>query len=615
MPPMSVSKMIIRKFNASNFRFSPSKTAERFAIQDESFEFQYSEDGCLTAFYQTKDRSGKPRNHWVDIASRFFIIGEVALEDGTDLSLALLIIDKRHRERILRIHKSQLLYSPKALSPILTALIEAGLSFGTYSKTPQLFIRFLRVYSDNNAKLRELTLKLQSGWTTSKGAFVMPGHVILRPNSTEDVYEELVSQSENTFGNKGSLEEWIEKISLPSQNSSRLSIAICLAFAAPLLPFSKLPDSGGLHIFGPTSVGKSLSGRVASSVMGEPDTQIIQWKATEAGLESIAAQRNHCLLTIDELGQANPEMLADRIYLLGNGTGKLRGTLTGSPASQAKWHCMTLSNGEFSLPELAKIDKKYHFKSGQEVRLTEIPACVENGTIFEELPENIVDSNDLLSQIGKATNDYYGTVGKAWIKELVRIDQQVLSEQIEQFYQDHQEIFKKGTHSIASRVGKRFALLAYAGEKATQLGLTGWREGFALSVASRCFSDWWMFLKSHEKSNEDVLQHFLQGLLENLDLFSEVSSCLNPENFGWIDDLKVTIPSKRFQELWAVLEKKHPSLQQQDPEKFIRMLKSLNISQSDGRHTSSRLSPIQQELSGESRGYILFLDRLEENAQ
>jgi putative DNA primase/helicase len=40
------------------------------------------------------------------------------------------------------------------------------------------------------------------------------------------------------------------------------------------------------------------------------------------------------------------------------------------------------------------------------------------------------------------------------------------------------------------RVGRRFALVAAAGEMATEAGITGWPEGTATAAARRCFNAW-----------------------------------------------------------------------------------------------------------------------------
>ena len=40
------------------------------------------------------------------------------------------------------------------------------------------------------------------------------------------------------------------------------------------------------------------------------------------------------------------------------------------------------------------------------------------------------------------------------------------------------------------RVGRRFALVAVAGEMATAAGMTGWPEGTATDAARRCFNAW-----------------------------------------------------------------------------------------------------------------------------
>jgi uncharacterized protein (DUF927 family) len=40
------------------------------------------------------------------------------------------------------------------------------------------------------------------------------------------------------------------------------------------------------------------------------------------------------------------------------------------------------------------------------------------------------------------------------------------------------------------RVARRFALVAVAGELATEAGLTGWAQGEATTAAAHCLRDW-----------------------------------------------------------------------------------------------------------------------------
>ena len=55
-------------------------------------------------------------------------------------------------------------------------------------------------------------------------------------------------------------------------------------------------------------------------------------------------------------------------------------------------------------------------------------------------------------------------------------------------FEKHGLTEKAGGQAI--RAATRFAAVAYAGEKATQYGITGWKQGEVASAAMRMFKDW-----------------------------------------------------------------------------------------------------------------------------
>lgn len=90
----------------------------------------------------------------------------------------------------------------------------------------------------------------------------------------------------------------------------------------------------------------------------------------------------------------------------------------------------------------------------------------------------------------KVANAYYGTAGRAFVAELVKDlagHRQGLAELRKAFVESALPV---GADGQVRRVADRFALVAAAGEIATDMGLTGWPAGTALDAARRCFHDW-----------------------------------------------------------------------------------------------------------------------------
>ena len=64
-------------------------------------------------------------------------------------------------------------------------------------------------------------------------------------------------------------------------------------------------------------------------------------------------------------------------------------------------------------------------------------------------------------------------------------------------------------NSQAVRVLRRFALVAVAGELATQAGITGWQQGRSFDAVGQCFNTWLGTLGNGENIEETkILEHF-----------------------------------------------------------------------------------------------------------
>ena len=106
---------------------------------------------------------------------------------------------------------------------------------------------------------------------------------------------------ENTFRVKHDAAAWRDRIGALCVGNSRLVFAVACAFAGPLLRPAGM-ESGGFHIRGDSSSGKTTALRLAASVYGGP-SYMQRWRTTDNALEAIAAQHCDSLLILDELAQ------------------------------------------------------------------------------------------------------------------------------------------------------------------------------------------------------------------------------------------------------------------------------------------------------------------------
>jgi uncharacterized protein (DUF927 family) len=324
------------------------------------------------------------------------------------------------------------------------------------------------------------------GWYGS--AFVLPDAVY-----GDQAGEEIVPQGlpgENPFRQKGSLKEWQEHVGCLCAGNSRLVLAVSAALAALLLePLGA--ESGGLHLVGGSSLGKTTALRVAGSVCGGgPGGFIKQWRATDNGLEGIAAAHCDALLCLDEMGQAGSKVVSDSAYMLANGQGKGRAGKEGQARKIQIWRVLFLSTGEITLADKLAEDGRGRAKAGQAVRVVDIPADAGAGLgLFETL--HGCESADLFArQLKEASASYYGTVLRAFLQHFT-VDRDNLSRQAREimhiFEADNAPV---GADGQVLRVCGRFALAAAAGELGASLGVLPWPAGEASRAAAKCFRAW-----------------------------------------------------------------------------------------------------------------------------
>lgn len=329
----------------------------------------------------------------------------------------------------------------------------------------------------------------KTGWY--KNAFIFPDSII---GQTDDKISFQAESFNNVYTTAGSLEDWRENISKYCSGNSRLLFAVSAAFAGALLYKSGL-ESGGFHFVGGSSCGKSTILRVAASVWGG-ENYLRTWRATDNGLEGVAAMHNDSLLVLDELGQVDPTKAGDIAYMLGNGGGKTRANRNGNARNALSWRLLYLSSGEKDLTDCAAESKK-KVKAGQEIRLLNIPAIPlerESYGAFEYL--HGFDNGGAFSEyLNQQVKNCYGTPARAFIKAITEEAPEELKKAINKKIEIIKQTLICGVtgqdaDNQAKRAINRFALVAFAGEYATEKGLTGWQEGEALNAVSWCLKDW-----------------------------------------------------------------------------------------------------------------------------
>ena len=264
---------------------------------------------------------------------------------------------------------------------------------------------------------RQLTAVTCGGWHGMN--FVLPDgtvfgdvNLILRP--------ELV-RADLSCASRGSVQDWQDQVARYAVGNSRIAFFLAAGFAGPLLEFISEP-SGGLHLFGPSRIGKTTAAVCAASVIGKGGRggAIHQWRHTGNGLEAVVAGNSDNLLVLDEIGQADAKDAGNIVYMLANESGKLRMTKNITARPTASWCIMFLSTGELTLAQkMTEAGKRA--MTGTENRLVNIRADAGAGLgVFETL-HGFDEPALLADHLRHAAATFYGTAGRAFLAKLVAI--------------------------------------------------------------------------------------------------------------------------------------------------------------------------------------------------
>ncbi len=354
-------------------------------------------------------------------------------------------------------------------------LLDLGLLIAPGTKARQR----LSMYVQEATATRTFTCTERTGW--HGGAFVLPDRTL----GTGDVLLQTLGEPPK-LAQAGDLDQWRSAVAGPCVGNSRPVQAISAAFTPPLLDVTG-DENGGMNYVGASSTGKTTMLRAAASVWGGPDF-LHRWRATANGLEAVAQAHNDMPLILDELAQVDAREAGEIAYMLANGSGKHRARRDGLAKPSASWRLLFLSAGEIGLAEHMRETGK-RARAGQELRLADVPADAGAGHgIFENL-HGYPSGAALADALIEGARASYGTAGPAFLEKLVSVDRAELRASVETLRSDFLAAhLPAGATGQAQRLGKRFALVAAAGELATAWGITGWPAGEAIRAAGACLA-------------------------------------------------------------------------------------------------------------------------------
>lgn len=332
------------------------------------------------------------------------------------------------------------------------ALSELGCT--VTSENAKQVVKFLGALEGENLdKIPSVQATGVLGW--KPGGKFMPGHdagLVLDCDPT-------IQAAAAAYHASGTLEDWLAAMR-PHRERNKFRFILASSFAAPLLKLTRQRNFLTYN-WGGSRGGKTAALYAGMSVWGEPEKLTVSFNTTAVGLERRAGLCCDLPMGIDERQQAGDKqgMLEQLVYMLANGTGKVRGAKGGGLQSVYQWRTVALSTGEEPLTVETS-------KGGVSTRALQI-----YGPPFE-------DEQSASAMYGQVAENY-GTAGPVFIKRLVEMppeDIQAMFSEMRDYVQGLSD-GKNGAHTAA------IALVALADAMIDTWLFEGF-EGVAISPES-----------------------------------------------------------------------------------------------------------------------------------
>jgi putative DNA primase/helicase len=363
---------------------------------------------------------------------------------------------------------------------------------------------------------RRLRIVDRAGWHEIDGRldFVLP-HCPMRGSDRDDF---ILKHSEDwpNYQIRGTLEEWQEGVGSLTMGQLVPIFAVSTAFAGPILHL--LGQEGGVvHLYGPSSSGKTTALRAAASVWGSGAAPgfMHSWNSTDNGLEAKAAGASDTVLILDELGQIESRAAHQAAYMLANGSGKARAKHDGSGRPVKEWRVLVLSSGEMPSERKLAEGRRKRAQAGQLVRMLDVPSDRGLGFGVFDHPGSFDDGAALSKALKAAAGSAYGSAGPEFVRRILErgADKTAANGKlaIERFCS---KVVPPGVDAQVERAAERFAVVGFAGELARELSVVAWEQGHALKAAAKVFAQWLDARGGGQPAEEKRAIEQVRGIIE-----------------------------------------------------------------------------------------------------
>ena len=366
-----------------------------------------------------------------------------------------------------------------------------------------------------------------TGWyvhPNGQNVFVLPNRVI--GLSEGDPYDTTcLSRSELARGmtRSGKTSEWRKNVALLVRRNPVLMFSIFVGLSSPLI-WPLKAETGGFHLRGPSSTGKTTALLVATSVWGEAriggtrPSAVLTWNTTANALEGTAASRCDITMALDEIGEFDGWNFGRLVYSLTAGQGKSRMNADASLKPAARWRLCYLSTGERSVEEMLQGDgpaKPAH--AGQMIRLLNIET--ENSIILDTHGED--SPGDYVERVQQVCGEFHGAAGPFFVKTLLELlapggAKTLKTDEIRRLLERAEsELAWEGIDGQQRRALKRFALAATAGLLAVRFKILPYTSEEVMAAVKSVVGMWASNTPPNDALRAAIrLKEFIEGNLE-----------------------------------------------------------------------------------------------------
>ncbi len=219
----------------------------------------------------------------------------------------------------------------------------------------------------------------------------------------------------SAYCQSGTFEKWKETMQ-PHRIRDKFRFILAASFTAPLLRIIK-QRIFFVYNWGGSKGGKTAALKAALSAWGDPERLMVNFNATQVGLERTASFFCDLPLGIDErqLAGNNQNSLEKIVYMIASGTGKIRGAKSGGIQEMHTWRTVAIATGEEPLSTETS-------QTGVSTRVLEI----YGGPFTDERQASLMHQQSAMN---------CGWAGPAFIGHVLQTDEKSIAEKYDEMQQ------------------------------------------------------------------------------------------------------------------------------------------------------------------------------------